>query len=262
MAARGRVLVCICALACLPGCGLFKNKLDESLLSRKPPADGAARLAEQYVVRFPDILDVQVVGRPSLCGRRALRVDGKIEWASGTVRVEGKTAPAIARLLAEELRLPEEQVAVRVAVYNSQHLLLQGEVKGEARSVPYVGPETVLEMLQRTGGITAGAAPGDIQVVRAHVAEGTQPEVFNVDLEAILDKNDEGTNLRLMPSDEVYVGQNRTSRIRKCLPPWLRPLYGRIFGLTRPDDVPEPLGQRRADLAERRSRRYTPAARN
>src|SRR5262249_10600175 len=97
-----------------------------------------------------------------------------------------------------------------------------------------------------------------IQVVRAHVADGKPPEVFDVDLEAIMDKNDQETNIKLQPFDQVYVGQSNSLRIKKCLPPWLRPLYGRIFGLTRPGDAPEFLtGERRAGLAERREARYT-----
>jgi hypothetical protein len=113
-------------------------------------------------------------------------------------------------------------------------------------------------MLQRVGGITSGAAPTNIQVVRAHVADGKPPDVFQVDLEAILEKNDQETNVKLQPFDQVYVGQSRTSCIKKCLPPWMRPLYGRVFGLSRPDDEPEffPL-MRRPGLAERDGRRYT-----
>src|SRR5262249_10113679 len=150
---------------------------------------GTAKLAELYVVRFPDLLKVQIEGHPSLSGEQAVNVEGKIEFTPGdSIRAEGKTTPAIARLIADHFNQPADNVQVSVSGFNSQSLFLQGEVKGEARAVPYVGAETVLDMLQRVGGITSGAAPTDIQVVRAHVAEGRPPEVFTVDLDAILNK--------------------------------------------------------------------------
>jgi protein involved in polysaccharide export with SLBB domain len=248
----------LCALS--TGCCLFKPSLDQSLLTFKPTDTSPTRLADLYVVRFPDVLDVQVVDQPSLCGERPIRVDGRIELTpADRIRVEGKPVAAIGQLVAEHLGCRADRIHVSVTAYNSQRLFLQGEVKGDARAVPYVGPETVLEMLQRVGGITAGAAPANIQVVRAHVADGKQPEMFDIDLEAILEKNDQETNVKLQPFDQVYVGQSSSSRIKKCLPPWLRPLYGRVFGLSRPDDAPEIFTgeRRRPGLAQRREDRYT-----
>jgi hypothetical protein len=121
-----------------------------------------------------------------------------------------------------------------VAAYRSEQVFLFGEVSGAQRAVPYQGPETVLDLLQRVGGLGAGAAPGDVQVVRAHVADGGRPEVFQVDLEAILRKKDQETNVRLEPFDQVYVGSSRPCRLSSCVPPWLRPLYESVCGLRRP----------------------------
>ncbi len=248
----------LCALS--SGCCLFKPRLDQSLLSFKPSDGTPTHLTELYVIRFPDILDVRIADQPALGGERPVRVDGRIELTpADRIRVEGKTIPAIVRLLADHLGCAPDKVHVSVVAYNSQRVYLQGEVKGQARAVPYVGPETILEMLQRVGGITSGASLTNIQVVRAHVADGRPPEVFDVDLEAILNRNDRETNVSLQPFDQVYVGQSRTSSIKKCLPPWLKPLYGRLFGLSRPDDAPEFLTgeRRRPGLAERQDPRYT-----
>jgi protein involved in polysaccharide export with SLBB domain len=241
------------------GCGIGKAHVDQSLLTHRRTPGGSAKLAELYVVRFPDVLKVQIEGRPSLSGERAVTVEGKVELAPGDgIRVEGKTPPAIARLIADHLNQPSDNVQVSVSAFNSQSLFMQGEVKGETRAVPYVGSETVLDTLQRVGGITSGAVPTNIQVVRAHVAEGRPPEVFTVDLEAILNRNDFETNIKVQPFDQIYVGQSRTSLVKKCLPPWLRPAYKKLFGLSRPDDVREPVLRNRqeAGLVPRRARRY------
>jgi protein involved in polysaccharide export with SLBB domain len=126
-------------------------------------------------------------------------------------------------------------VRVRVAEFNSQQLYLFGEVAGLQRAVAYQGPETVLDLLQRVGGITPGASLGDIEVVRTHVADGKAPEVFHVDLAAIVLKHDQHSNPRLEPFDQVYVGQSRRSSLTCSLPPWVRPVYKRVCGMSRPE---------------------------
>ena len=252
------LMAMVCALQA--GCGMAREHVDQSLLAHKPPDVNASRLIDQYSVRFPDVLDIRVADRPSYSGERAINVEGKIELAPGDfLRVEGKSVSRIAQLIADHLRYPVEEVQVKVAGFHSQRLFLHGEVKGAARAVSYVGPETVLDMLQRVGGITSGAAPEDIQVVRADIADAKPPEVFNVDLDAILNKSDFETNIRLQPFDQVYVGQTRMSSLKKCLPPWLRPVYDRLCGLSRPGDVREqPIRDRRqAGLARRAGPRYT-----
>lgn len=242
--ARGRRLAWPCLLAPLfvgaVGCGLGRQAVDQTLRARQPPTVAPDALAG-YVVRFPDVLDVYVPGRPDWSGRRPLRPDGRIEVAPGTeVRVEGRTPAAVARALGDRASVPPDRVGVVVAEYNSQQIFLSGQVEGGGRAVPYQGPETVLEVFQRAGGLTPGASPRNIQVVRGHVADGRPPEAFDVDLEAILSRNDQQTNLRLRPFDQIYVGQSRRSSLEKCLPPWLRPLYEGLCGLSRSHGNPPP----------------------
>jgi protein involved in polysaccharide export with SLBB domain len=191
-------------------------------------------VAGQYHIGCPDVLEVTVEGRPEYSGRCAVGPDGRVELGPlGGVRVEGRPAEEAARLVAAEARLPAGRVQVRVAEYNSQQVYLFGAVTGLQRAVPYQGPETVLDLLQRVGGITPGAAPGEVHVVRPHVAEGRPPEVFHVDLQAILLKHDQRTNLRVQPFDQIYVGETRQSALAKCVPPCLRPVYEAVCGMAR-----------------------------
>src|SRR5438105_4412854 len=136
-----RAGLCLPALLCglLAGCGLVQSQLDRQLLAQKPGANPPERFAEQYSVRFPDILDVTVPGRPELSGARSLRVDGRIELTENDrLDVEGKTTADIARLIAEHAGLDADKVQVRVQAYNSQRLFLQGEVKGDTHAVSYI----------------------------------------------------------------------------------------------------------------------------
>jgi protein involved in polysaccharide export with SLBB domain len=192
-------------------------------------------VAELYVVRCPDVLEVYVAGRNEAGGGRAVGLDGQVDLGPlGRLRVEGLTVPEVAYAVAGRAGTTPDQVRVRVAEYNSQRIYLHGEGNGVQRTVPYLGPETVLDLLQRVGGVTPGAAPGNVHVIRPHVAEGRQPEIYAVDLNAVVRKHDARTNLRLQPFDQVYVGETRKSSLQKCVPPWLRPLYEAACGLYRP----------------------------
>jgi protein involved in polysaccharide export with SLBB domain len=268
---RGRSLgwFALLAVSCsLPaGCSLLKPAVDQSLLARKTSADSPDYLAAGYLVRFPDEVEVRIEGRPSWSGRIAVPIDGRLRVADGVeVQAEGLSAVAIRLAIADAVGAPPERVTVRVVAHKSQQIYIQGEVKGASRSVEYVGPETVVEMLQRVGGITPGASVSDVQVLRANIASGKQPEVFQVDLEAILRENDNRTNVRLQPSDQISVGETTTSSRTGCLPPWLRPLYLKLTGQTRPGQEPpprrRPLRERRQDaLAKGPRPRYTPTPR-
>jgi protein involved in polysaccharide export with SLBB domain len=219
-------------LGLLAGCAAGRSQLEQALLADRHPAAHSADLAVHYAVRCPDVLVVRAAGRPEWSGQRRVGPDGRIALDDAvSVRVDGLAAPEVARCLAELAGLPLEAVAVRVAEFNSRQLFLFGEVSGQERAVPYRGPETVLDLLQRVGGITPGAAPGDIQVIRPHVADGKRPEIFHVDLAAILLQHDQQTNLLLEPFDQVYVGQTRKSSIACCLPPWLQPVFKAVCGM-------------------------------
>ncbi len=217
----------------LTGCATNRASVEKHLMADRAGArnDG---VSEQYVVGCPDVLEVQIPQRPELSGQFAVQVDGRIDLGDyGRPRVEGQPLTDIARLLAAETGSEPEEVKVRVADFRSQHLVLFGQVIGWQRTVPYEGQETVLELLQRVGGITPGAEPGDVYVVRPHLGERQRPEVFHVDLQAIVMRHDEQTNLRLLPYDQIHVGETRQARMERLLPPWLRSVYQELWG-TRP----------------------------
>jgi protein involved in polysaccharide export with SLBB domain len=233
-ASWGRLGLAGLGLVLLAGCGTGRAHLEKALLADHNPAAHARDIEAHYAVHCPDVLDVQVPGRPKCCGSRAVGADGRILLGDGTaLRVDGLTPPEASRAVARWAGVAAEEVSVHVKEHRSQFLYLFGEVSGLQRAVPYRGPETVLDLLQRAGGLTTGAAPTDVRVVRGHVADGKPPEVFHVDLRAILLQRDQQTNLRLEPFDQVHVGETRTASLSCCVPPWLRPVYERLCGIRR-----------------------------
>ena len=209
-------------LAFSAGCVGHRAALQAALGADTPALLQARDREARYLVRYPDILEVQVAARPDCSGLRAVDVDGGVRLAEGIeVSAAGRSAPAIARLAARGLGLAQGAVVVRVARYESQQVFLVGGGGAIQQALPYRGPETVAELLHRAGGLGA-VDLDDIRVVRAHVADGTPPEVFPVDLAAILLKKETRSNVRLEPFDRVYVSQSRRARLEARLPPWLK----------------------------------------
>ncbi|HEV3259010.1 MAG TPA: polysaccharide biosynthesis/export family protein [Gemmataceae bacterium] len=230
--ALGLWLLLACGTA---GCAAARPHVDRALLAENGAGARNQQVAECYTLGCPDVLEGTFIGRSDLNFRRPIEPDGRIDLgALGRLRVEGGSVEAVAKRLTEITGVSARQVQVRVAAYNSQQIYLFGQVAGLQRAVPYQGQETVLDLLQRVGGITPGAAPGDVHVVRSHIAQGRAPEVFRVDLRAIVMDRDARTNLRLQPFDRVYVGESRSLDVEKCIPPCLRPFYELLCGLYRP----------------------------
>jgi polysaccharide biosynthesis/export protein len=225
------------------GCAGNGPFIDRTCKCDHGPTPQKASSADSYLVYCPDILEVTVDSRPELSGRRPIGPDGRIDLGPvGRMRVEGLSASAVATEIASALDLPENQVHARVAEYNSQQIYLFGQVVGFQRAVAYQGPEPVSDLLQRVGGITPGAATESIYVVRPGLVEGRQPEAFHVDLQAILLRKDQRTNIALQPYDQVFVGETRPFSFEKCIPPILRPLYESICGMRRPPKGKEATG--------------------
>jgi protein involved in polysaccharide export with SLBB domain len=212
------------------GCRTANPNVDRNLMSSRgqPPS---AVIAKRYAITCPDVLDLTIAGHPELSGLHPIGIDGRLDLEPlGRPRVEGATVEEVSLQLAEFVGVLPDEVQVRMAEYHAACIVLFGEVIGLQRAVPYKGQETVIELLQRTGGITAGAAPRECYVVRPHVGDTKRPEVFHVDLEAIVVKHDERTNVRLLPFDQVHVAGTQQAGLEKFVPPWLRPLYERLCG--------------------------------
>jgi protein involved in polysaccharide export with SLBB domain len=211
------------------GCAFDHGVVERNLMNDQTRAHQEG-VAELYRVKCPDVVEVRVQPRPEFNARYQIGADGRINLGEyGQPRIDGQTPAEIRDHLVRELGVLPGQVTVRVREYRSQCLFLFGEVVGWQRSVPYEGQETVLDVLQRVGGITRGAEPDDVYVVRSHLTEGRRAEVFHVNLRAIVVQGDMRTNLRVQPYDQIYVGETAQARIQKQLHPWMQPLYRQIF---------------------------------
>jgi protein involved in polysaccharide export with SLBB domain len=208
--------------------------------SKKPPTlplppETPFSSADAYTLACPDVIEVIFRDRPEEAQSVKIVADGCITIGNlQNLRLEGLTEAETARAIAERSGVSPSRIRVQVVEYNSREILLYGEVKGEPRVIDYRGRETVVELLDRAGGLSADANSHEVHVVRAHVSEGIPAEVLRVDLDAIRKQNDMRTNIRVQPLDAIYAGEADRSRIRKSLPELLKPLYEGFLGLVSP----------------------------
>lgn len=186
----------------------------------------------RYRVACPDVLNVTVADRPDWDASAAIDLDGCLPLdESCQPRVEGMTLEEVREEVARSAGTTADRVQVSLAAPKSGRLFINGPVRGRTRVVAYQGPEPVIDFLKRIGGLPPGSKLNQVYVVRPHVAVGRPPEVFRVDVPAVLLDNDPRTNVALQASDQIYIGETRGSTFSRILPHWLGAAYRRVTGL-------------------------------
>src|SRR5262249_37823006 len=99
-----------------------------------------------------------------------------------------------------------DKVFIDVTAYNSMNYHILGDVLVTGR-LPCTGNETVLDALERAGGLLPTADPKQIRLVRPERG-GKPAKIYNVDLEAIQEKGVVATDYQLFPGDRLVVGRD------------------------------------------------------
>jgi protein involved in polysaccharide export with SLBB domain len=182
------------------------------------------------------VIEVAFVDRPDWDAMACVDVDGRLPLDEpGCPRVEGLTLAEVRDELARLAGLPPDRVRVWLAAPRSSCVYLHGPIRGRTRAVPYQGPETVIDFLKRVGGLPPGSELSQVFVVRPNVAAGSRPEVYRVNVPGVLLNNEPATNIPLLPSDQVYVGETFGSSLSRFMPDWMARGYRRFVGLL-PDE--------------------------
>ncbi len=204
MLSRKSALPLLCAplFVMLVGCHNpaidYSKRLTSLDMVKKRPPDAL------YTVDPPDQIMVEFTGQPDMTRSVVLRSDGRVTLPLlGDVLVAGKTSKEIQDLLTDAYAkfYKEPQLLVSVTGYNSKHIYVYGEV-GHQGSIPYTGYTTVRDVIGDVGGVTSRAASGRIKVVRG---DPDDPEIFKVDLDAMIDEGDTLQDVSLAENDIVYV---------------------------------------------------------
>jgi protein involved in polysaccharide export with SLBB domain len=135
-----------------------------------------------------------------------VRVDGNLQLAGETIRVDDLTPQEIACRVRERLGDEYRDCQVVVAKFNSQYIYVFGDGREESpRAVPYQGRETLRDFVARVGcreclrGYRA-------RIVRPNKDMGAKPEVLAVKLDADFQNRERGAEpVYLQPNDYVYL---------------------------------------------------------
>jgi len=180
-------------------------------LAQYPEARGTEGV--DYEVGGYDVLSITVYEEQDL-SKDALRVsaDGYISFPLiGRLEVAGLTTSdieeLISRRLAQEQYLLDAHVSVMVTGYNSKRFLILGAVENPG-CYSLKARECVLDGISRAGGIDAEQqASKKAMIVRTHNSPGLGEHkvVINVDLQGLLKRGNQISNIYLADKDVIYV---------------------------------------------------------
>ena len=228
-----RSILTFLAFGCLVGCVNGRGSRNPLLHSANAARPAVEQSTGEYTLDCLDIVELRFVQKPEWNALASVDVDGRLPLGPlGEVPVQGKTLAEVQAAVADLGRMPPDDVTAILYEARSKRLTVYGPERNRQRSIGYHGPERVLEVLRRTGALQPGCSDTrDLAVVRANVAVGAQPEVFRVDLAAIVEKGDDTTNVALQPGDQIHVGETRRSSLVRLLPEWMKPMYRKWMGI-------------------------------
>lgn len=174
--------------------------------------------AGEYRIGLGDIVSVFVFDHPELTvplaeGERSggflVQTDGTFTYPFiGAVEAKGRTVGEIREDITSRLDtfIPNPQVDVRVVSFNSQRVVVGGEVSSPSTQSITTWPLTILEAINAAGGLTEEADASRIIVRR-------KGQSYAVNLEEFLQAHPESSNPILFGGDVVSVPRKRQQEV-------------------------------------------------
>jgi len=197
------VVLVVALLSVASGCAskrpldINKRLTSLEMVAKKPPD-------ALYIVDPPDVIQIEWLGGEEPTRSVTLRSDGRVTLPLvGDVQVAQMTTQQIQDKLTElySKYYREPRLFVSVIGYNSKHVYVYGEVRSQG-DVPYTGYTTVADVIGQVGGVTRRAATGRVRVIRG---DPEAPEIYKVDLDALIYDGDTLQDVSLAENDVVYV---------------------------------------------------------
>jgi len=227
-----RAVIPLLAMGFITGCAT-ERATQAPLLTSVNAGRAGAETAGEYRLGCPDIVELRFTRNPEWNAIASVGVDGRLPLGKlGEVVAGGLTLLELRESIAKLGGLPVEEITAMLYEARSKYLTVFGPERNRQQNIVYCGPERVLDLLRRSRALQPGCSdPRELAVVRSNVAVGAPAEVIRVDLESIVERGDDSTNIVLQPGDQIHVGELRRSSLYRLLPEWLKPTYQKWMGL-------------------------------
>lgn len=176
-------------------------------------------------------------GVQQIQGEHLVRPDGTVSLGSyGAVNVTGLTLAQIKYAVEGHLSqwIQDPSITVDVFAYNSKSYYVIADGGGFGQQItrfPITGNETVLDAIERIGGLPSVSSRRRIWVARPGPVGSKNIQVLPVDWKAIVMNGATETNFQLFPGDRVYIAADRFIAFDNVLQKIISPIE-RILGVT------------------------------
>jgi len=174
------------------------------------------RAAEEYALRYGDVLDIRFYYNPELNVTVPIRPDGRISLELvGEIEAAGLTPEALANTLragySDKLRYPE--VTVILTTFSARKIYVGGEVN-TPRAIDLAPNQTAFQAIMEVGGFKSTAHLANVVILRD---QGTsEPLFFTLDFARTVKlgevNHETRPDLVLQPNDIVFVPKTRVAR--------------------------------------------------
>lgn len=174
----------------------------------------------EYRIGPSDVLTIIVWEHPELTipagsfrtaaeGGNEVKADGTVFYPyAGNIAVAGLTTNEVKTLLENSLSsvIKKPQIDVRVASFNSQRVYVSGSVMQPGILPISSTPLTLIDAIERLGGLTDTAAWGTVTLTRNGVAS-------NISLRSLYEDGRWAENLLLQDGDLIHVPRNDAEKV-------------------------------------------------